>query len=220
MQRFFIAGSVSPDVLNNASEYSSALKKCDILEIRYDLFKNAAEWNYLAQKVYELNPKALRLGTIRLERDGGAFKNEMAEKRAGLFAGKALNCVDIERGESLDWTKNTKFKVLRSWHLFDRIPSEQELCDFAEESLRLGVHGCKVAAMANSNSKIEVLYNFAKQYGNKFDLFSAFAMGGFGTESRTRSLKEGANLTYAYIDKALAPGQISVEEISNMFSNG
>lgn len=215
MQKFFIAGSISPNILNNASEYGITLKKCDILEIRYDLFKNAAEWNYLAQKVYELNPKAIRLGTIRLERDGGEFKNEKAALRSELFAGKALNWVDIERGENLDWVKNTKFKVLYSWHLFDRIPSEQELCDFAEESLRLGVHGCKVAAMANSDSKMEVLYNFAKKYGSKFNLFSAFAMGNFGTESRTQSLKEGANLTFAYIDRALAPGQIGVEEISS-----
>jgi 3-dehydroquinate dehydratase-1 len=202
----FIAGLVSPDVLQE----SLAIKKCDILEIRYDLFENTSEWAALAQKVSELNPKALRLGTIRLERDGGAWKNERATERAALLKGKDLDWIDIERGIS---TKNYDKKIIHSWHLFDRVPNEQELNEFAEECLDLKVQGCKVAAMAKSKNDAEPLYDFAKKYGKYFELFSAFAMGEEGKESRTRSLKEGANLTYASIGKALAPGQLSVDEI-------
>ncbi|GBU24976.1 3-dehydroquinate dehydratase [Fibrobacteria bacterium R8-3-H12] len=213
MPKKFIAGLISPDVLQNAIENSlgaeaKSIKKCEILEIRYDLFENMGDWQNLSQKVYELNPKALRLGTIRLEKDGGKWKNSRAGERIDLFD-KSLDWIDLERGMLAG--KNSQ-KIICSWHLFDRVPSTEELNEFADECLELGVQGCKVAAMAHSKNDAEPLYSFAKKYGEKFELFAAFAMGEQGKESRVRSLKEGANLTYASIGEALAPGQLSVEE--------
>jgi 3-dehydroquinate dehydratase-1 len=214
MSKKFIAGLIAPDVLRNAIENSlgvesMAIKKCGILEIRYDLFENMYEWSNLSKKVFELNPKALRLGTIRLEKDGGKWKNFRAGERMALFD-SALDWIDLER-EML--TEKSKHKIICSWHLFDRVPNIKELSEFAEECLKLGVQGCKVAAFAHSKSDVQPLYDFAKKYGKKFELFSSFAMGEQGKESRFLSLKEGANLTYASIGKPLAPGQLSVEEI-------
>jgi len=207
MSKKFIAGLIAPDVLQNAIENSSAIKKCRILEIRYDLFENTDEWAHLSQKVYELNPKALRLGTIRLEKDGGKWRNSKANER--IFD-NSLDWIDLERGML---TEKHKHKVICSWHLFDRVPSIDELSEFAEECLKLGAQGCKVAAYAHSKNEVQPLYDFAKKYEGKFELFAAFAMGEHGKESRVRSLKEGANLTYASIGEALAPGQLSVEDI-------
>jgi len=206
---YFIAGLISPSVLLDTVAHSAAIKKCDILEIRYDLFKDVSQWNALSQKVFDLNPKALRLGTIRLERDGGKWENERAAERIELFEkiSEGLDWIDLERGVELP----LKNRIIRSWHLFDRVPSEQELSEFAEECLRFGACGCKVAAMAHSKDDVLPLYDFAKKYGNRFALFAAFAMGEQGRESRVRSLEEGANLTYASIGEALAPGQLSVD---------
>lgn len=213
-----IAGLISENILqkaltNKTGTEASAIKKCNILEIRYDLFKNILEWDSITQKVLEINPKALRLGTIRLTKDGGSFDNDKHSERFTLFAGKDLHWIDVERGEDLFYLKTLNKKLICSWHLFDRIPSKKELNDFAEECLDLKVLGCKVAAMAKEKDEIQVLYDFAKKYGKYFELFSAFAMGEIGKESRIRSLKEGANLTYASIGKAIAPGQLSVKEI-------
>jgi len=209
----FIAGLISPEVLTE----TATIMKCGILEIRYDLFRDVAEWNGLSQKVSELNPKALRLGTIRLEKDGGKWENDRAKERNELFerilnSGKTLDWIDMERGMDFSRLKE-RAKIICSWHLFDRVPSERELCEFAEECLTSEVCGCKVAAMAHAKNDALPLYDFAKKYGKKFELLSAFAMGEHGQESRIRSLEEGANLTYASIGKALAPGQLSVEDI-------
>jgi len=208
----FIAGLVCPEVLAAAS----AIKKCNVLEIRYDLFKDVAMWGSLSQKVSELNPKALRIGTIRLEKDGGKWENERASERGELFEkiSGGLDYLDLERGIDLP----VKNKIIRSWHLFDRVPGEQELAEFAEECLESKACGCKVAAMAHSKDEALPLYNFAKKYGKKFELFSAFAMGEHGKESRVRSLKEGANLAYASIGKPLAPGQLSVDFFLDLFN--
>jgi len=188
----------------------ACIKKCSILEIRYDLFKNAELWEKLSQRVFNLNPKALRLGTIRLKKDGGAYENEKAAERIALLAGKNLDWIDIERGMDFSHVKKIGVKIICSWHLFDRVPSERELNEFAEECLALKTEGCKVAAMAHSKSDAEPLYDFAKRYGKSFELFAAFAMGEEGKESRLRSLEEGANLTYSAIGDALAPGQYNL----------
>jgi 3-dehydroquinate dehydratase-1 len=216
----FIAGVISQKVLQNALKNRTgaevlAIKKCGILEIRYDLFENIAEWNGLSQKVSELNPKALRLGLIRLKKDGGKWAEEKAAERINALRDKNLDWIDFEKEADFSQIKELGAKVICSWHLFDRVPNKQELDEFAEKSLSLKVQGCKVAAMVNSENDAQVLYDFAKKYGEKFELFSAFAMGEKGKESRVRSLKEGANLTYASIGEALAPGQLSVEEIFN-----
>jgi 3-dehydroquinate dehydratase-1 len=216
-----IAGLISPEVLQNALENSVgaealAIKKCGILEIRYDLFENEGEWGGISQKVFELNPKALRLGTIRLERDGGKWENEKA-RNWGLIDRDLIDWIDIERGMDFSHVKELGTKIIRSWHLFDRVPSLQELNEFAEECIALRAEGCKVAAMACSKNEVQPLYDFAKKYGEKFELFSAFAMGEEGKESRTRSLKEGANLTYVSIGETLAPGQLNIEEIFSIF---
>jgi len=211
----FIAGLISPDVLKNAEKNPlgtemASIKKCSVLEIRYDLFKNMEEWENLSQRVSNLNPKALRLGTIRLKKDGGAYENEKAAERISLFAGKNLHWIDIERGADFSQAKKLGVKIICSWHLFDRVPCERELNEFAEECLGLKTEGCKVAAMAHSKSDAEPLYDFAKRYGKSFELFAAFAMGEEGKESRLRSLNEGANLTYSAIGDALAPGQYNL----------
>jgi len=219
-QTKYIAGLISSEILRNAEKNplcmeAEVIKKCSVLEIRYDLFENEAEWENLAQRVLELNPKALRLGTVRLEKDGGAFKNDRAAERACAFSCKLLDWIDIERGEDFSLAKNFGKKIICSWHLFGRVPSMKELSEFAEECLDLGVQGCKAASMAHSKNDVLPIYDFAKKYGKKFELFSAFAMGEQGKESRVRSLEEGANLVYASIGKALAPGQLSVEEVLN-----
>jgi 3-dehydroquinate dehydratase-1 len=211
----FIAGLINPDVLQNAEKNPlgaeiAAIKKCSVLEIRYDLFNNTEEWENLSQRIFELNPKALRLGTIRLKKDGGAYENEKAAERVALFADKNLDWIDIERGVDFSQIKKLGAKIICSWHLFDRVPDGQELDEFAEECLALKTEGCKVAAMAHSKSDAEPLYDFAKRYGKNFELFAAFAMGEEGKESRLRSLKEGANLTYSSIGDVLAPGQYNL----------
>jgi 3-dehydroquinate dehydratase-1 len=103
-----------------------------------------------------------------------------------------------------------KTKILVSQHNFLRIPSQQELNDFARDALRFKAPGLKIAAMSNSETDCERLYKFARIHSQNFELFAAFGMGETGKASRIWSLKEGANLTYGSIGQAQAPGQVDV----------
>ena len=66
----YLVGLVSPETLTAAEseEFHPAridYESCDILEIRYDFF-DESEWTGLSARIRKLVPKAIQLGTIRL----------------------------------------------------------------------------------------------------------------------------------------------------------
>ena len=114
----------------------------------------------------------MQVGTIRLERDGGRFPDRDAYSRIPLWSkilaeGDVPEWLDLERDCLYDFKnlKNLadlrKTRVLVSQHNFLRIPSQQELDDFARDCLRVKADGLKIAAMSNGDTDCERLYKFA-----------------------------------------------------------
>lgn len=208
---------------------------CNTLEIRYDLFDMKC-WTSLSGRVRKVAPHAMQIGTIRLARDGGEFPDREVCKRLPLWSkilgeGDRPDWLDLEQ-DCLSDFKNLrdladvhKTRILVSQHNFLRIPSQQELDDFAYDCQRLKADGLKIAAMSNSDSDCDRLYQFARRHSREFELFAAFGMGESGRASRIWSLAEGANLTYGAIGKSRAPGQVdiprmekAIRELSNLHS--
>ncbi len=223
-QSSYLVGLVDPETLAAAEsedlhpariDYSS----CDILEIRYDFFKES-DWQRLSARVRKIAPNTIQLGTIRLKRDGGTFKNARAIERPALWksildADEVPEWLDLERDCLHDYNALRELaspkgvKILISEHNFTRIPSDLELKNYLTDVKRVKADGIKIAAMSNSKDDCSRLYKFAKR-AKGFELIAAFGMGETGKISRIWSLKEGANLTYGSIGKAAAPGQIDV----------
>ncbi|SOE75326.1 3-dehydroquinate dehydratase [Fibrobacter sp. UWT3] len=220
-----LVGLVGPEVLSAIEAdathpVSIDIGACNALEIRYDFFPEK-EWPALSKRVRKIAPHAMQVGTIRLERDGGRFPDRDAYSRIPLWSkilaeGDVPEWLDLEQDCLYDFKnlKNLadlrKTKVLVSQHNFLRIPSQQELDDFARDCLRVKADGLKIAAMSNGETDCERLYKFARIHSQNFELFAAFGMGETGKASRVWSLKEGANLTYGSIGQAQAPGQVDV----------
>lgn len=221
----FLVGLVGPEALS-AIEADSMhpvfldIEACNALEIRYDFFP-VKEWPKLSARLRKVAPHAMQVGTIRLKRDGGLFPDHDAYVRFPLWseilkADSVPEWIDLEQdclGSFRDLENIAslrKTKILVSQHNFLRIPSQQELNDFARDALRFKAHGLKIAAMSNSETDCERLYKFARDFAADFELFAAFGMGTTGKASRVWSLKEGANLTYGSIGEAKAPGQVDV----------
>ena len=221
----FLVGLVGPEVLSAietdaAHPVSIDIGACNALEIRYDFF-NAKDWPTLSKRVRKIAPQALQIGTIRLARDGGNFPDNEAGKRIPLWSkilaeGDVPEWLDLEQDCLYDF-KNLrsladlrKTRILVSQHNFLRVPSQQELDDFARDCMRVKADGLKIAAMSNSDTDCDRLYKFARIHAQNFELFAAFGMGETGKASRVWSLKEGANLTYGSIGQARAPGQVDV----------
>lgn len=102
-------------------------------------------------------------------------------------------------------------KVLISHHDFQKVPTLDELECLRKCAIGAECAGLKIASMSRSPGDFDHVYPWISSSCN-FDLFSCFAMGKFGEESRTRSLLFGANLTYCSLGASVAPGQIPVGE--------
>ena len=223
--RKYLVGLVGPDVLEAAEKdlfhpVRLDLDSCGALEIRYDFFDESA-WAGLSERVRNIAPGKIQIGTIRLKRDGGKFPDARAIERLALWekilcAKQVPEWLDLERDclsdfKALnDMARPNGVSLLISEHNFVRIPSDMELEAFADDVKRVGAQGLKIAAMSNSDSDCDRLYKFSKKFSKKFQMFAAFGMGESGRVSRLWSLKEGSNLTYGSIGHAEAPGQIDV----------
>ena len=221
-----LTGLVSPIVLAEAEAHptgavASDIRACDCLEIRYDLFSSQDEWSSLSARVARLHPQVLRLGTIRLQRDGGNFDNGMASMRFPLWsylleAPVGLHFIDLELECARDYALLRSqavlsgTRILLSQHHFDGIPPIGELESFVHEALRLEAPGFKISCMSHCKGDTAPLYEFTRKHSAQFEWFAAFAMGAEGQASRLYSLSCGANLTYGAIGEVLAPGQIQV----------
>ncbi len=236
MQLF--AGIIDPETLstveqNPEGELAKSAALCTALEIRYDLFLNSGasleDITALSKQVRSLYPKALQIGTIRLQCDGGMFPDAHAQDRdryfnAILSTGDRPNVVDIEveeLGSLLPQVqpifKSTGTKFLVSHHDFLKVPAIAEFQVWIEQAKAAGANGYKTACMSTAEGDFDEIYPLIERESKNFELFSLFAMGASGQESRVKSLLFGANLTYCALGKAVAPGQLSVSEALKSF---
>lgn len=233
-EKKYLVGLVGPEALS-AIEADPMhpvfldIEACNALEIRYDFFDEKI-WPELSARVRKVAPHAMQIGTVRLVRDGGKFPDKDAYSRIPLWSkilgeSEVPEWLDLEQDCLYDF-KNLKSiadlrktRILVSQHNFLRIPNQQELEDFARDCLRVKADGLKIAAMSNSENDCERLYKFTRIHAHEFELFAAFGMGETGKASRIWSLKEGANLTYASIGHAQAPGQIDVASSEKALKN-
>ena len=100
---------------------------------------------------------------------------------------------------------------------FLKVPSVSELEAWIEQAKAAGANGYKTACMSTAAGDFDEIYPLIEQESKNFELFSLFAMGASGQESRVKSLLFGANITYCSIGKAVAPGQLSVEDALNQY---
>ena len=233
----YLVGLVGPEVLEAAEKdlfhpVRLDLGACSAIEIRYDFFEESA-WINLSERIRNIVPDKLQIGTVRLKRDGGKFPDARSVERIALWekilgAKQVPEWLDLERDclsdfKALnDMARPRGTSILVSEHNFVRIPNEMELETYASDVKRIGAQGLKIAAMSNSDSDCDRLYKFAKKFAKKFQMFAAFGMGETGRVSRLWSLKEGANLTYGSIGRTEAPGQIDVsvmERALDQFDN-
>jgi 3-dehydroquinate dehydratase-1 len=232
------AGIIDPETLstveqNPQGELAKSAALCSALEIRYDLFLYNGcpdeDLPGLSLRVRNLFPKALQIGTIRLKRDGGMFPDAHAADRdrywsAILGAKVRPDVVDIEIEELetllpkvLSTLKKTGAKFLASHHDFLKVPSVAEFKDWIEQAKKAGANGYKTACMSTVDGDFDKIYPLIEQESKNFELFSLFAMGASGQESRVKSLLLGANLTYCALGKAVAPGQLSVSDALSLY---
>lgn len=189
---------------------------CDIVEVRLDeVGTNVPNWLQNCQSLEgEGFPTIL---TIRQPDDGGKWTGG-DEARESMFSDALdnLSTIDIECGSKLvdDLCASAESQgksLIISYHNFQKTPELQEMQGIVSEILS---HPCaipKIAAMVTDDKDIRTLRSLLEENSHK--PLCVIGMGASGTSTRTAFPHMGSCLTYGYLDRSSAPGQMACAEL-------
>ena len=201
-----------------ATIVKSALKKSDFAEIRFDFLKPKD-----VPIALELMKKQLTrcVCTLRSKNEGGKFTGSENERKSiiKLIAEYNPFLLDVEFNalqkdkKFLKYMKNSKTKILVSWHDFKKTPKLENLNKKFRNMKKFSnyVKIVTTAKTVNDAAKILSLYNNV----SKVNLI-AFSMGEEARFTRILSLHMGSPFTYVSLGKPIAPGQFSLDEIRSI----
>ncbi|HEU4984637.1 MAG TPA: type I 3-dehydroquinate dehydratase, partial [Nitrososphaera sp.] len=162
--------------------------------------------------------------TLRSKNQGGRFSGTEEERVKLLrkLAEKRPMLVDVEletlqaNDNLADYLELASIPTLVSWHDFEKTPPNDEIADIITE-MRLYSNYVKVVTTAKS---VEDSVRLMSLYENSLGLHPIiFAMGEAGVVTRVLCALYGAPYTYAALEKAVAPGQLTIAQMKQLFSS-
>ncbi len=183
----------------------------DIVEARVDLAAEAPE--LFVEGVSRLGKPVIL--TIRPAWEGGGFKGSDKE-RALLFrmllpmadyVDVELRAANVDRVASL--AKGSGVSCIVSYHDFTKTPPVEEMAGLLARCREKGDIG-KLAVMPRGPEDVLALFEATLEAKKPV---CTIAMGDVGMHSRLVAPVYGSILTYGYVRKPVAPGQMRVDEI-------
>jgi 3-dehydroquinate dehydratase-1 len=187
-----------------------SLADADMIEVRLDLVEgDRLEVMKAVRKATDLPI----IATNRLKSDGGQFEGS-EEQRLGLLAKAAdyADYVDIElcAKQRTELIKRVSRPAIVSYHNFTCTPGREELRAILEKMSCSGAAIAKIAVTPTClRDNLEVLGLLLEA---KMPL-CVIAMGEMGRHLRAVAPLYGSVLTYGYVSRAVAPGQMSIAEL-------
>jgi 3-dehydroquinate dehydratase-1 len=201
----------------------------DYVEIRFDFVK-LVDIDKAIEVAKKVRKKAVF--TLRSPSEEGRFEGDLSDRLNSLKKMAAVNpmlldveldtiksCNNNEKINLMDYFKKQQVRILVSWHNFKNTPSNIKLRRVLEE-MRTYSNYIKMVTTAND---IEDSIRILDLYKNAPGLvLIAFAMGESGILSRIFStlLKRTATapFTYAALEKPIAPGQMTLEQMKRLYN--
>lgn len=187
-------------------------KKIDMIELRIDQFSNL-DIDYIVEKAklvkkYELG----MIATVRSKSEGGSDIPD--EKRVEIFEAvvEYSDILDIELSSTsinkkvIEIAKDEGKLSLVSYHDFEKTPEAEEIQEIIDRSVQIGADIIKYAFKINSVEDIRRLMCVTAKNSHK--KLVAIGMGELGRITRVAGFFFGSVLTYTYIGRSFAPGQI------------
>lgn len=218
----FTLGAV-PRVVGTVTEASTLRRlaegepvPCDIVEVRLDqVGADLSDWQDLCRRVGEHGAPVLL--TLRHVTEGGAWDGPEPDRLALLRdASSVVQAVDTEIGQGGIKAVREAFSrgegaVIGSFHDFERTPGAAELEDVVREGIESGADLLKLACYIHGPGDEERLLALLEQHESLY--FSILGMGPLGTATRVRFPSQGSCLTYGYLDRPAAPGQVHAGDL-------
>ncbi|WP_426348157.1 type I 3-dehydroquinate dehydratase [Alloiococcus sp. CFN-8] len=203
----------------------------DIVEWRGDyfpdIFQKAKAFDAL-KALREIIPNIPLLFTFRSAKEGGARDislEEYSKLNKSILSTGCVDLIDVEAftGEEIvkdiiGEAQDNGVKVIASNHDFYKTPPKEEIIKRLRYMQDLGADICKIALMPeNKRDTLTVLdatLEMCESYGDTPII--TISMGGDGVISRLSGEIFGSAVTFGSLDKASAPGQIKVKELSQL----
>jgi len=207
------------------------VKDADIVELRADGLKfeertYGAEVKRLLRNV-RLQTELPIILTVRSEREGGVFPGSEKEMADCLKASlKLADAVDVElrmnpelRDEIIQLARSSNVDVIVSYHDFSATPGIETMREILEEEVDVGASIAKLAVTARSKRDVVNLLRVTQEMSERLDVpIVTIALGELGRVTRIAAPMLGSAITYGYVTRETAPGQLSVEELKQMLS--
>ncbi|MDQ3835591.1 MAG: type I 3-dehydroquinate dehydratase [Thermoproteota archaeon] len=192
----------------------------DYVEIRFDFI----DVELLSEAMRTIRTiKDRSVFTLRSGSQGGMFKGKEEIRLHWLYtlAEAEPMLLDIEldtlqRNDDLaDFLEQRRSPLLVSWHDFSKTPSKDALSDILSE-MRTYSNYVKLVTTAHSTEDAIALLELYDTAIGLSPIF--FAMGLPGVISRVLCTVIGnAPFTYASLDRAVAPGQLTVQQMKKLY---
>ena len=192
----------------------------DIIEFRIDLLKKI-EKDYIIDHLRKIKEKGLKtILTIRAKWEGGGHEiNDKDRLKIFNYCIDLIDYLDIEFSsmdiikDVVDLARRYGKDVIISFHDFDRTPSEEFLQKLIDKSFELGADITKLSLKVNSEDDVGRILSIS--YKNKLlgRKLIAIGMGELGKITRVAGYFFGSIITYTYIGKSVAPGQIEINKL-------
>lgn len=196
-----------------------ALRLTRTVELRLDWLSDDREITRFLALLASKKPRATFIATCRRIEAGGRYRGAIARQLIHLAEALRAGCdwfdleVETEQRcppELLDALLGDA-RRLASAHFFRGLPAQ--LNRIASNLSRTGPDAIKIAAQCNSIAESLRLLRLALGRRNVV----AVPMGEVALPARILALREGGALAYAPVENATAPGQVSVEEMKNLY---
>jgi len=209
----------APDARSMRTQLRRALRHTRTAELRLDWLRDDAEIVRFVTMLARLRPRATMIATCRRREAGGRYRGTIAKQIVHLADAIQAGCewydfeietlrkcprelVDVVLGDA---------RQLASAHFFDRIP--KSLPRVAAELTSYKPRAIKIAAHCDSLAQARSLLDFGRKHRNTV----AIPMGDVGLPARFLALRARNGFAYAPVERATAPGQISLDEMMRVY---
>ena len=211
--------SIVASISKNPLESASKAKKlgADLIELRIDLLDMDPRTAILELKKLDL-PVII---TNRMKQEGGAWEGSEDERIRILLSFLPLaDAIDIElcaqkRDDVVKKAKTEGKTVIISTHDFQNTPEVDIMAGIINESFEAGADIAKLAVTPNTLLDVLHLLEVTLRSSGKV---CTIAMGNIGRHSRVVAPIYGSVMTYGYVDKPTAPGQLRVDELKSILT--
>lgn len=217
------------------AQIRAALRKTPTVELRLDWLRSDAERARLLEWLGRNRPRgAVFIATCRRQAGGGLLRGDVeaemrwltrareagclwcdleVESLRGLPARESLRAYLVKRGhgDAVPQPWRVPLRVMLSVHNFRRTPAR--LARALKLPRRREVDATKIAAHAKTIADSVRLLHLARRSPDCV----VVPMGEVGLPARILALREGSALAYAPVAEATAPGQVSLQDFTQLY---